>query len=240
MTLQAASSTLTFRARRFPVWLCFGLSALLLLLWSVVAVAMREHLGLVLLFLVIVGLPGLLIFKMGNDVRRSRVVISDAGLDVRVARFRIWAFRPLASARLAWRDVHGVQPYEIPNFATPGGVQVDYVVHSTQGEFAVSSVQFADAQGIATLIAQRIGRAVGDLPAEVRPVGANTPSGRLGVRLMRALGWVAQAAGVVFLMVMIGAWLAGSPLPPSASGGLATASGVLLMVGRSLRRFSLK
>lgn len=243
------SPPLTFRARRFPVWVCLGIAAFLVSMGLVAAFAAwpigtaRAGAGspaLALLLLAILGVPAVVIFKLGNDLRRSRIVVTDDALDLRVSRFRIWAFRPLGAARLSWRDVHGVQVYEIPNFTTPTGTQVDYVLHTTAGTFAVSSIQFPDTERIAALVAGRIGRAVGDLPADVVPVSASDASGRRGVRLMRALGWTAETAGVVFPILMSMAWLGGATLDSSTIGGIAMTSGVLLMLGRSLRRFSVK
>jgi hypothetical protein len=244
MSTPPASPSLTFRARRFPVWLCFSIAAFLLLLTVVMVFAAfgtaRDGVGLALLFVVILGLPGAFIFKLGNDVRRSRIVLTADGVDLRVGRFSIWALRRLGSARLAWRDVHGVQRYEIPNFAATGGVQVDYVLHTAQGAFAVSTVQFAEAERVATLIAERIGRAIDDLPPGIAPVTARNAAGRRGVRLMRALGWIAQAAGLACAALLLAAWLSGSPLASGTIGGVAATSGVLLMLGRALRHFSLK
>jgi hypothetical protein len=249
-TMSPTSPSLTFRARRFPVWVCFGVAGFLFLIALIMVFAAlpvgtaradrHDSVGLALLIVVILGLPGAFVFKLGNDVRRSRIVLTDDGVDLCVSRFRIWAIRRLGSARLAWRDIHGVQRYEIPNVAASGGVQVDYVVHTTQGVFAVSSVQFTEAERIATLIAERIGRALGDLPAGVAPVGAGDRAGRRGVRLMRALGWVAQATGILFPVLLSVAWLQGSPLDSGTIGGVAATSGVLLMLGRALRNFSLK
>lgn len=237
---------LTFRARRSPVWLCFGLSLFLLLVGALGAFATRSigtpdaarhaSAGPGLVLLVIVGVPALFIFWLGNNLRRSKVVISDDGVDVRVNRFRIWAIRPLGSARLSWRDIHGIQAYEIPNFTSRTGVQVDYVLHTAQGAFAVSSIQFTEAERIAALIAKRIGREVGDLPSGITPVGAD----RRGIRLMRALGWVSLVSGFVFPGLLFMIWLRGSPIEAGTIGGVAMTSGALLMLGRWLRRFSLK
>jgi hypothetical protein len=229
------------------MWFCFGIAAFLALVGMVTIVGIAvapssrgDAVGFALLFGVIVGLPAAFIFKLANDLRRTRIVLTDRGVDLRVSRFRIWAFRRLGVARLAWPDIRGVQRYDIPNFAAPTGVQTDYVLHTTEGVFAVSSIQFAEAERIGTLIAERIGRAVDDLPAGVTPVSAADPAGRRGVRAMRALGWIAQAMGVVFPVLMLLAWLGGSSLEAGTIGGVAVTGGVLLMIGRALRRFALK
>lgn len=249
MTTSPASGSLTFRARRFPVWICFGLGVFLLLIVAVVSMAAAPSagqspggavFGLAFVLMLFVGAPALWMLKMGNDLRRTRVRIDDSGLEMRVTRFSVWAFRRLGYARLAWTDVHGVQRYEIPNFAAAGGVQVDYVLHTSQGAFAVSSIQFTEAERIAGLIAARIGRAIDDLPPGTTAVTADTPSGRRGMRFMRALGWCSQGAGVLFLALMSLAWLQGEALEAGTIGGVASISGVLLMLGHSLRRFSLK
>jgi hypothetical protein len=242
MTTSPASGPFTFRARRFPIWLCFGIGGFLLLIVAVVSLAAAPggDVGLAVVLMLIVGAPALFVLKMANDLRRSRIVVTDDGLELRVSRFRIWAIRSPGHARLSWRDVHGVQRYEIPNFAAAGGRQIDYVLHTARGAFAISSVQFAEAERIADLVAARIGRKVGELPAAITPVSVNTPAGRRGVRLMRALGWCAQVAGILFPLLMSLAWLRGDALEPSTIGGVAATSGVLLMLGRSLRRFELK
>lgn len=241
------SSPLVFRARRAPVWLTSGMAALLgLIALSGLAAGWpfgdpgSPGVGAALALLVLAGAPALFLLKLGNDVRRARVVLGAGGVELRVSRFRLWGLRPLGSARLAWREIHGVQPYEIPNFAARSGTQVDYVIHTVQGAFAVSSMQFADAARIAALVAEGVGRAVGELPPGVVPVGARGPVDRRRIRLMRGLGWVALGAGVACPVLLSLAWLRGSPLPPATVGGVAVASGVLITLGRSLRRFSLK
>lgn len=240
------SAPLVFRARRSPMWLTFGLAALLgLVALSGLGAAWpfgapdSPGIGVALAVLVLAGVPALFIFKLGNDVRRMRVVVDAGGVELRVSRFRLWGLRPLHSARLAWREIHGVQVYEIPNFAARAGRQVDYVIHTARGTFAVSCVQFADAERIAALVAEGVGRMVGDLPPGVAPVGAHTPADRRRIRLMRGLGWLALVTGLVCPVLLSLAWLQGSPLEPATVGGVAATSGVLIMLGRSLRRFSL-
>jgi hypothetical protein len=242
MTTAPASGSLVFRPRRFPMWICFGVGVFLLLIVGIVSVAAAPggQIGLAFVVLLLVGGPTLLVLKIGNDLRRTRIVISDQGLEISLSRFRIWSFRSLGHARLTWGDIHGIQRYEIPNFAAPGGIQVDYVLHTTQGTFAISSVQFTDAERITGLIADRIGRPVGELADGVAPVTADTPSGRRDVRLMRALGWTAQVAAIVFLVLMSMAWLQGDSRDYRMIGGVTIAAGALLRVGRSLRRFTLK
>src|SRR2546430_8780199 len=41
--------------------------------------------------------------------------------------------------RLTWGDIHGVQRYEIPNFAAAGGLQVDYVLHTDRKSTRLNS-----------------------------------------------------------------------------------------------------
>lgn len=241
------SAPLVFRARRAPMWFAFGLAALLGLVAMTGFIAAwpprapgSPGIGAALAILVLAGAPALFIFKLGNDVRRSRVVVAAGGVELRVSRFRLWGLRPLGTATLAWREIKGVQVYEVPNFAARTGAQTDYVIHTARGPFAISSMQFAEAARIASLVAAGAGRTVGDLPAGVTPVGIRTPADRLRIRLMRALGWVALGAGVACPLLLGVAWWRGSPLEPATIGGVAVASGVLLTLGRSLRRFSLK
>jgi hypothetical protein len=242
MTTARASGALVFHPRRFPMWLCFGIGVFLLGIVAIasLAAAPGQQIGLTFVVLLLVGAPALFVLKCANDLRRTRIVIGDQGVELCLSRFRIWSIRSLGRARLTWGDIHGVQRYEIPNFAAAGGLQVDYVLHTTQGVFAISSIQFAEAERIAGLIAARIGRTVGELSPGISPVSAETPAGRRGVRLMRALGWCVQAAGILFLVLMSFAWIRGDALDPGTVGGVATATGVLLMLGRSLRRFALK
>jgi len=185
-------------------------------------------------------LPAALILKIGVDLARTRIVLGNAGLDLTVNRFRIWGLRPLASAELRWSDVQGVQEYDIPNPMAPGGTQIDYVVHTSRGAFAVSSVQFRDAAEIARAIAAGAGRNIGELAPSVVPVGATRRADHLGQRLMRLLGWIALALGGVLPLLVGAMWASGKPLPPNTIGGLAAASATLLVVGRTLRRFELK
>jgi len=224
------------------MWVCFGIGVFLLGIVAIVstAAAPGERIGLAFAILLLVGGPALLVLKIGNDLRRTRIVIAAQGLELSLSRFRIWSLRSLGRARLTWADIVGVQRYEIPNFSAPGGVQVDYVLHTTRGTFAVSSVQFKEAERIAGLIAERIGRAVGDLPEGVAPVSADTPSGRRNVRLMRGLGWAAQVVGIVFLLLMSLVWMQGDGRDYRTIGGVTIAAGVLLRLGHSLKRFTLK
>lgn len=242
MTTPPARGALVFRPRRFPMWVCFGVGVFLLLIVGIVSLAAAPggQIGLAFVVLLLVGGPTLLVLKMGNDLRRTRIVISDQGLEISLSRFRIWSFRSLGHARLTWGDIHGIQRYEIPNFAAAGGIQVDYVLHTTQGTFAISSVQFTDAERIAGLIAARIGRPVGELADGVAPVTADTPAGRRDVRLMRALGWAAQVVGIVFLLLMSLVWMRGDGRDYRTIGGVTVTAGVLLRLGQSLKRFTLK
>jgi hypothetical protein len=242
MTTASAPGPLVFRPRRFPMWICFGVGVFLLSMVAIVSLAAApgRWFGLAFVVFLLVGGPALLVLKIANDLRRTRIVIGEQGLDLCLSRFRIWSFRSLGRARLTWGDVHGVQRYEIPNFAAPGGAQVDYVLHTSQGTFAVSSVQFNDAERIAELVADRIGRPVGALPEGVTPVTADTPSGRRDVRLMRGLGWVAQVAGIVFLALMAMAWMHGDSVDARTMAGVSITAGVLVRLGQSLKRFTLK
>ena len=47
-------------------------------------------------------------------------------------------------------------------------------------------------------------------------------------------------SGILFPALLFMIWFQGSPVEIGTIGGVAVRSGVLLMVGRSLRRFSLK
>jgi hypothetical protein len=247
--MQPAGPPEVYRARRGPVWACWLTGGFLLLLAGVMAAALPgalagdaagSGLAAVLIAVVVLAVPGAFIVRMGINLARIRIAVSDQGLELTANRFRIWTFRRIGSARLAWTDVRGIQAYDTPNFAAPGGTQVDYVLHTTRGLFTVPNVQFPDAARIAARLAARIGRPVGDLPPDVTPVGAARREDRRGIRLMRALGWTAQVSGALVMALFAVAWFGGGSLEASEVGGIFAAGFVLLIAGGSLRRFSLK
>jgi fumarate reductase subunit D len=239
-----------YRPRAFPAWLCIGMGGFLLalvafLIFAAVAAppapegedaSARVALAITALFVVV---PAVFILRLGLNVRRMKVAIEADRVDVTVNQFKVWGFRRLASAQLAWAEIQGVQRYEIPNYAAPGGKQVDYILHTTKGQFAVPNIQFDRADEIAGAIASRIGRSVDDLPAGVTPVSATAPSDRRKVKAMRALGWISTVIGAVAI-VIFGALAVTGNLSGSSLGALPAVCLGLLISGRSLRKFTLK
>lgn len=236
---------MTYRARAFPFWLCAGIGVPLLLLATTIAVSNltaspRRNPFLIVGVALTLGVPAALALKLGIDIRRMTIVIEDDGVELALNEFRIWSLRPFRRARLAWADVWGVTPYEVPNPIRRGGLQVDFVLHTRVGRFAISTAQFHDAEAIATALASRSGRRLGELDQRATPVRAASRADRIGVHAMRALGWVSLLVGAGVFVLAVLSLVVGRRADPYFAATLVGLGAILLWLGRFARRFTLR
>jgi len=234
----------TYRPRRYGIWFLIGTATFLLglpTLLAMVAIATGDSAAgaTAVITALIMGLPGLWMAWLAYGIARCRITISPAALDLRAHQFAIWGIRRIRQAHLPWDQVYGVQTFRIPNFAAPDGIQIDYIIHTSAGKFAVANVAWTEAAEIAERICQRIERPLEDLAPTATQVRADRPSDRLGIRLMRALGWCSMAIGALFLALVPLMWLGNKDIEPKALVAVAMMGSILLSVGASIRRFKL-
>ncbi len=242
-------STKTFYPYRSRAWFVFAMAALLLAMFLLVAIgvnikpavepATKPMDGIVIVLALLLGPPMLFLFDIAIGIFRSRVILSDEGLDMTTTRFAIWAIRRVHRAKLKWNEVVGVQLWEQTNPYAPEGIQKDYIVHTSAGRYAIPNILWPQAEEIAHLIAAQIGRPFNDLPENVPRVGANRSRDRIGLSLMHLGGTIAVILGGVMLLASVLA-LFGGGLDFSAFAKVALASNVAIASGAVMRRWKMQ
>lgn len=227
-----AAMTEVYFPQRMRGWIVLGMALFLSILWLTVTlgVAMQpppkdpnaQPVGAgpgIILALIL--WPAIALFLwIGLGIIRMRLRITEDALDMTAHRFAIWSLRSTRHARLAWSEVHGVQLFEQSNPYAPDGVQKDYVIHTTQGRFALSNILWTHAAEIAAKVEARIGREIGQLPASVERIDTATPGNRLGLKVMHGCGMVAMVlCGVMFLLLGL-ALIGGMPLADFAKAAM--------------------
>jgi hypothetical protein len=181
-------------------------------------------------------------FRSAYVAARARVAISDEGLEFDLQRWGLWMLGKSCKAQLRWADIQGVKVYQTENFLLPGGMEQNYVLSTPQGEFVLLNALWADRnREIAKAIAARIQQSI-QMPAAAQPVDLSRlrPRDRLGVKLMRSLGWFSILFGYVTIGLMLLA-IAGSENGFDSSLILGVVVSVIMVVGgRSLRRFTIR
>lgn len=248
-----SKATTVFYPSRIRGWFVLGLALFLLLLWLavVVGVAMQPppkdppeqpaNAGPGAVLALILWPPMFLVGSIGLGILRSRVVIADDVLDLTAQRFSIWFLRPVRHARLAWSNVLGVETFEQTNPLAPDGVQIDYVIHTPQGRFAISNILWPQAAEIAAAVAARTGHEVGDtgdVPATIERAVANRAVDRVGLKLMHGCGLVAMVlcGGICILLPL--ALFGGLPLVDFAKAALVCSMG--FSAGAAMWRWRMK
>jgi hypothetical protein len=242
--LPTGTVALTYRPRRYGIWFLTVIATFLLAvpaLFITVAIATGDTAagGAGFITGVIMGLPGLWMAWLAYRTASCRITLSPASLDLRTHRFSVWGLRPIRQAHLPWDQVYGVQTFRIPNFAAPDGVQIDYIIHTSAGKFAVANVAWNEAAEIAQRVCDQIQRPLDDLAPAATEVRTDAPSDRIGIRLMRALGWCSMAIGWLFLALVPLMWLGNRAIEPKALVSVGMMGSFLIMIGRSVRNFKL-
>jgi hypothetical protein len=242
-----------FRPARSKFWLplLIGLwlaliGALFLALPICVAPAQR---GLPMLVVGISGavmaLVGVWLLWIAQGVWGAVVRIGNDGLELKTQQWSLWKPKRFSSARLPWNECLGVKLCEVDNFLMPGGIDENYILATTQGEFVVRTTLWGtQTRQIAELVASRIQQPIlrpSHAPADVqRAESLLSPSDRLGIKLMRAFGWVCTILGWVLMVLIFIALLAAKPGERLALGKALIFTLIVLIGARSLRRFRIR
>ncbi len=240
---------MTFRANRVRAWfaaICglFVLAMAVLLAW-VFSGADKEPFTLARLiagtiFVVINPMAwlGFWIFSVAVGIWRAKVEISDDGIELRAHQFRVWGLRRMKHARLKWNEITAVETFTTTNMMAPNGVQRDYVLHTTQGRFALPNILWPGAEEIATQVAARIEKSIGDVAQAETPAGQRRPIDRVGIAIMRGLGWTSLVLGILFTGLMMLAYAQKDSHIENIGPAIAVGS-ILIAIGASLRKFRL-
>lgn len=237
MTDDRSSTPAVYYPQRWRGWFVLGLalSMLILSLAVTIGVAMSPPpkdpnaqpivAGPGVVLALILWPPMFLCGWIGLGIMRSRVRITDDMLDMTTRLFAIWSLRPVRHVRVPWSEVLGVEHFEQTNPYAPDGVQIDYVIHTPQGRFAVSNILWPHAAEIAAKVTERIGRDIGQLPAGVERIDTAAPGNRLGLKVMHGCGLVAMVlCGGMFLLLGL-AIFGGLPLADFAKAAMACGIG---------------
>jgi hypothetical protein len=200
--------------------------------WAMLLVAFS---GLCMLLL------GVWLFSYAFGLYGAMVRIDGECVDLKAQQWSLWKRKTVRSAQLHWNDFHSVKLCEIDNSMLPGGVDENYILATTQGEFVVQTrVWGTQARQIAELIAQRIQQPI------QRPVDGPqaeillSPAEHRGVKLMRAFGWLYTILACVFMALLLLAMLAAKPGERLALGKAMFVCGFVFYGARSLRQFKVR
>jgi len=241
-----SSHRTTFHPYRSKAWFAFISGAAVLLLAVMVAWALtgedkkpfdlnRAWITTVLVIVDPIGLFSLWVLSVGVAIWRAHVIVTEDGLNIYAHRFSMWSLRRMRRAKLPWIEVMGVQPFALTNWTAPGGVQREFIVYTSAGEFVLPELMWPDAQQIATQICVHIGKPIGDLAAVTAPITGSRPRDLRGIRLMHGFGWFAQTMGWIFAALSVIALAGGANFRSMVY--MVMMSMGLVLSGSSLRRF---
>jgi hypothetical protein len=236
----------TFHPYRSKAWFPFIAGAAVLLLAILLAWGLtgedkkpfdlrRAFIAAGLVIIDPIGLFSLWVFSVGIANWRAHVAVADDGLDIYAHRFSMWSLRRMRRAKLPWSEVVGVQLFALTNFMAPGGVQREFIVYTSAGEFVIPELMWPDAQQIAEQISGRIGKPIGDISAVRAPITGKRPGDLRGTRVMHGIGWFAQLMGWIFAVLSVIALFGGANFRSMSYMLMMSMS--LVLGGASLRRF---
>ena len=167
------------------------------------------------------------------------------GVELKAQLWSVWKPRAFRAARLRWDEIHQVTLCEIENFLMPGGVDENFILVTTQGEFTVSTRLWGpQARQIAQLVAQRIGQPIHvptPAPADPRQAMAQlAPDDRLGVKLTRAFGWFICILDGLFIALLSLALWAGQPGERLALAKVIFIALLVFVAASHLRNFTVR
>jgi hypothetical protein len=238
-----------FRPSRWKFWLpvlggvwLVSIGTLFLLIPILIAADQRGWAMLV------VGLSGLCMLLVGvwlfahaGGLYGAVVRIDGENVELKAQQWSLWKRKKLRFARLAWSDLHSVRLCTIDNFLMPGGVDENYLLATTQGEFVLQTTLWGvQARQIAELIAQRIHQPIQYPADDPQAESLLSPADRLGIKLMRGFGWVCTILACVFMALLLLAQFAAKPGERLALGKATFFFGFVLYVARSLRQFKVR
>lgn len=240
-----SSDVTTFRIKRFPSLFLYLMGGFIGLIGAIMLVAVfdprakSETRGVAIGISLVTGLVAWAFFAWGRRLARAFVTISPEGLALRALDFKIWGFRRLKQANLRWDQVRAVQLVEIPNPYAPDGMQRDYVIHTTEGNFAIPNVLWPEAKRAAAAIAERVGLPIDDLPPDVAPIPTDEKSNRVGIITMRAFGWLSTVCGVLFALAAVLVAFGKKPDSFSTAAKVGFMASIMVSGGHYMRHFKL-
>ena len=105
----------------------------------------------------VLSLLGLWLFSVAFRLKGAVVRIDDDGLELKAQLWVLWRPKKFRAARIRWDEIQDVKLCEIDNFIVPGGIDHNYILATTQGQFVVQTTVWGDqARRIAELVAERI------------------------------------------------------------------------------------
>ncbi len=188
------------------------------------------------------GLLAVWLFHQAVMVARMKMEAGPDGLRLAAGLYdwHLWGWWVVREARLTWDEIRAVRLWQLPNHTAPDGVQSNYVVYTSRGDFVLSNLTWPGVAQMAGLLLERTGlplaHSLVDLPPELakgaRPSAAATAS----VLMVHGVGWAASLMGglalvAAVLLLVAQAW--GAALRLLLFGAL------MLGLGPALRRYRL-
>lgn len=190
------------------------------------------------------GLMASWLFMLGIRCGRMRMEASEQGLILTTSLYEWFLWNPwgIREVRLRWDEVKGLRLWPIRNRLAPGGVQLNYVVYTAKGTFVLSSVVWPRPDRMVAVIAERTGlhmaRSVAELPQELASEAQPSRKEKIGVKLLRGLGWAAMVMGWLVLAAAFLTFVTGQEW--KGSKGFPVIIAMLLIAGgHALRNFRL-
>jgi len=181
---------------------------------------------------------GLWLLRYGLRLARARIALLADGLEISSHTFRIAKIRRMQSARFRWEDVRAVQYSPVVNFLSAGGVERNYLVHTTGATYLISSNFWPNAATVARLIAERIGRAIDETPIEILESQKDeVRKAWFRYALLRAFGWFCVVFGAFTIVVLTTAEFGGAQLPIEEVVITAIVAVILVLGGRSMAKY---
>jgi hypothetical protein len=186
-------------------------------------------------------LLGLWLFRHAFGLWGAVVRIADDCLELKVQQWALWKHKRLRSARLSWNEIHKVRLCTIDNILVPGGLDENFILSTTQGEFVVQTKLWgAQARQVAELVADRIQQPI-QLPTDDASAARQlSPAEHRGVKLMRAFGWVCTVLACLFMGLLLITLPTATPDERWEIGKAFFCFGFILFAARSLRRFKVR
>ena len=182
------------------------------------------------------------LFLLGMACKRMQIEIGTEQLHLTASLYEWFLFNPwgVRQVRLRWDEIEGLRLWPIPNFLAPGGVQQNYVLYTTHGNFVLSNVVWPHPEHIAAAISERTGlaavRSVADLPPKLASAAQPSRKEKFGLLLLRRLAWTAIILGWFVVIAVVLCFLTGQEWQGSIRQAVIAAL-ILVCGGHALLRF---
>jgi hypothetical protein len=183
---------------------------------------------------------GMWMLLLANRLRQAIMEADEHGLHLFVNGYEWWLWNPwnIREARLRWDEIQAVQYRVLPGVGEP---LPQYIIHTAQGRFLLSSFVWPDIEAMASLICQRTGlepvSSMAELSSEVAQRAKSGRGEKLAVWAVRLFGWFCLIFGILIALAFGLIILTGQEFKGSLVGAL-VATVALISLGYSLRNFS--